>query len=123
MKKNNQEVLSIKAADLFKSITSTRKYLTDTPLYYQGQIPIVAYYIIKGTILLMDKNKICHRKGKGSIIGYKELFSNISSNFTAKALHDTEVCYIDKSTIFEISKSTSIDLQHLYEELNNIETH
>jgi CRP-like cAMP-binding protein len=112
--------LSSEAIKSLKKIASFKTYSTNAPLHYQGQTPIVAYLIIKGNILLLKNNKIYHKLTKGCLIGYQELFLNAPSMFTAKILGDTEICYIDKSTILEISNSKSRKMSLLYSELTDI---
>jgi CRP-like cAMP-binding protein len=117
MKKINFITLSEKAIKSIKKITASKRYSVDAPLHYQGQTPIVAYLIVKGSILLLKKDKIYHTLTRGCLIGYRELFSNAPSVFTANILHNTEICFIDKSTLIEIKHSKSPALQELYSEL------
>jgi hypothetical protein len=104
MKTINPINLSDKAIESLRKIASVKKYSTNAPLYYQGQTPIVAYFILKGNILLMKKNKVCHKLNEGCLLGYKELFLNTVSKFTALALPNTEICYLDKSSLEGINK-------------------
>lgn len=122
MKTINPINLSDKAIESLRKIASVKKYSTNAPLYYQGQTPIVAYFILKGNILLMKKNKVCHKLCEGCLLGYKELFLNTVSKFTALALPNTEICYLDKSSLEEIKNSKKKDIQKLYNELINIIT-
>ena len=112
--------LSDKAVRALKKIAPYKKYTSHSPLHYQGQTPIVAYYIIKGSILLQKKNKTYHKMTTGSLIGYRELLLNIPSLFTAQAQKNTELCYIDKSTFYEIMNSSNAEMQRLYHELSKI---
>ena len=111
--------LSEKAIKCLKKISTIRTYSTDTYLHYQGQTPIVAYLIVKGNILLLKKSDTYHKLTRGHIVGYRELFLNIPSMFTAKVLSNTEICYIDKSMLLDIKNSKNVETHQLYLELRN----
>jgi CRP-like cAMP-binding protein len=119
MNTTNHITLSEKAIISLKKIAFFKKYTTNAPLYYQGQTPIVACYIIKGSILLLNKKKTCHKLSKGCLIGFRELFYNIPSKFTAQILRNTEICYLDKSTLLEIKNSANTEIRRLYSELTD----
>jgi CRP-like cAMP-binding protein len=112
--------LSEEAIKSLKKIAAIKKYTESTPLHYQGQTPIVAYLILKGNILLLKKREIYHKLSKGCMVGYRELCSNTPSKFTAEVLANTEICYIDKSTLLEISHSKNSEFCQLYKELKNL---
>jgi CRP-like cAMP-binding protein len=112
--------LSDEAIKSLKKIASFKTYSATAPLYYKGQTPIVAYLIIKGSILLIKNNKTYHKLTKGCLVGYQELFLDIPSMFTAEVLSNTEICHIDKSTLLEIKNSTNPKMGLLYSELTNI---
>lgn len=120
MKKIHFIKLSEKAIKSLKKIATFKSYSTKTPLHYQGQTPIVAYLIIKGSILLQKRSEIVHKLSKGSIVGFREFFMNTPSKYTATVLEKSEICYIDKSTILEIQKSENTEFRTLYKELENI---
>ena len=120
MKKIHFMNLSDEAIKSLKKIAFFKTYSTNAPLHYQGQVPIVAYLIISGNILLLKKDKICHKLTKGSLVGYQELFLNAPSMFTAKVLSDTEICFIDKSTLLEIKNSKNKEMRLLFSELTTI---
>ncbi|RPJ79045.1 MAG: cyclic nucleotide-binding domain-containing protein [Alphaproteobacteria bacterium] len=102
-----------------KKIAPFRKYSANALLHYQGQRPIVAYVVLKGKILLLKKSKVLQKLTKGYIVGYRELFLNLPSPFTAKTLINSEICFIDKSTLLEIQASQIEEIQQLYSELKN----
>lgn len=120
MKKINPINLSDKAIASLKKIASFKKYSINSPLHYQGQTPIVAYFIIKGNILLLKNNKIYHKLSKGCLFGYRELFLNIPSMFTAQVLRNTEICYLDKTTLIELKSSKNLEMRRLYSELTDM---
>ena len=112
--------LSEKTIQALRKMSAYNKYSINTPLYYQGQTPIVAYFILKGNILLLKKKKVYHKLSKGCLLGYRELFFNTVSSFTALALPNTEICYLDKSSLEEIKNSKKKEFIMLYNELINI---
>ncbi len=112
--------LSDESIKSLKKIAHFKTFSANTPLYYQGQTPIVAYFILRGHVLLLKGNKIYHEITKGCLIGYRELSLNIPSLFTAKALSETEIYYIDKSSLLEIKNSKSSGLRRLYTELTHL---
>lgn len=120
MRKIHFSKLSKRAINLLKTIASFRIYSKEAPLHYEGQTPIVAYLIIKGNILLQKRNDILHKLSKGSIVGYREFCLNTPSMFTATVLKESEICYIDKSTIKEIKNSKNSEIRMLSKELEKI---
>ena len=120
MTKLNFLELSEAAIKSLKKIASFQTYSTDVPLHYQGQVPIVAYLISKGTILLIKNDKVCHKLTKGSVIGYRELQLNMPSPFTAQTQGSTEIYYIDKSTLLEIENSKKPEMHQLQLELTHL---
>ena len=111
--------LSEKAIKSLKQVATIKRYSKNTELHYQGQNPIVAYLILKGSILLLKNSETYHKLTKGFIVGYRELSLNTPSIFTAKVLSNTEICYIDRSTLLEIKNSSNDDIHNLYLELKN----
>jgi len=97
-------------------ISHTKKYSTESPLFYEGQIPVVAYLIVDGAIQLLKKKKIKYTIKAGNIIGIDELLKNIPSKLSAKALAETTLCFLDKSTLKEILNDPH---SHLSKALNN----
>lgn len=120
MKKMYFTNLSDEAIRALKTIAPFKIYSADAPLHYRGQTPVAAYLIMKGNVLLLKNNKTYHKLTKGSLIGYQELLFNIPSMFTAKALSNAEIYYIDRSTILEIKNSKNTKISRLYSELSNI---
>lgn len=120
MKKMYFTNLSDEAIRALKTIAPFKTYSADAPLHYRGQTPVAAYLIMKGNVLLLKNNKTYHKLTKGSLIGYQELLFNIPSMFTAKALSNAEIYYIDRSTILEIKNSKNTKISRLYSELSNI---
>lgn len=85
-----------------KKLSLQKKFTSTAPLFYEGQVPIVAYLILEGTVQLMKSKKIKKILKAGSLIGLPEMMGNTPSKLTAQALADTTLCFLDKSTINEI---------------------
>jgi CRP-like cAMP-binding protein len=120
MKKIHFIHLSDSAMTSLKKIAPIKKYSADAPLYYQGQTPIVAYFIIKGNILLQKNNKTYHKLTRGCVVGCRELLLNTPSTFTANVVSNSEICYIDKSTLLEIKNSKNTEMLQLCSELTEV---
>lgn len=117
MMKINSINLSPKAIDSLKKVGTYKKFSTDTSLYYKGQVPIVACFIVRGNILLRNGNKDCHQLQQGCLFGHQELSQNLPSPYTAEILGNTEIYYLDKSTLLEIKSSKNAGMRQLYSEL------
>lgn len=117
MKKVSYLILSEQAIATIKKIAHCKKYSLEAPLYYQGQTPIVAYFISKGNIVLVNKKKLTQKLNKGILLGHHELQFNIPSMFTAIAQKNSELWYLDKSTLLDLMKSKNFEMQKLYLEL------
>lgn len=86
---------------LIKELSPLRKFDLKSPLFYEGQVPIVAYLLIDGSIVLLKKKKIKNILKAGSLIGLNELLSNSPSKLTAQVSADSVLCFLDKSTMLE----------------------
>ena len=117
MKKVSCLILSEQAIATIKKIGHCQTYASDAPLYYYGQTPIVAYFIAKGNIILMNKKKLTKKLNQGILLGHHELQFNIPSMFTAIAQRNAELWYLDKSTLLDLMKSKNFEMQRLYLEL------
>lgn len=83
-------------------ISPVKKYPTDAPLFYEGQIPIVAFLLIDGCIQLFKNKKQKKSIKAGNLVGLSELMNNNPAELTAKVQADSTICFLDKSTILEI---------------------
>lgn len=111
--------LTDQAMESLLKIAPLKKYSADSPLYYEGQTPVVAYFIVSGNILLIKGRRTYQKLNKGSLLGFQELQLNTPSKYTAMVLNNTEVCYLDKSTLAEIQNSNNNELSQLHSELQN----
>ncbi|WP_081653476.1 Crp/Fnr family transcriptional regulator [Bacteriovorax sp. DB6_IX] len=88
-------------------------YTATSNLFYEGQVPVVAYLILSGNVHLMKSKKIKSTIGPGSLIGVKELMKNEAVEFSAMIMPETEVCFLSRSDIFEIIDENSELSEHI----------
>ncbi|MBC7537473.1 MAG: cyclic nucleotide-binding domain-containing protein [Bacteriovorax sp.] len=85
-----------------KGLSPQKKYSISSPLFYEGQVPIVAYLLLEGCIQLLKNKKIKKILKPGSLIGLNELMTNSPSKLSAQVQAESTLCFLDKSTIQEI---------------------
>jgi CRP-like cAMP-binding protein len=85
-----------------KKLSPQKKFSIGSPLFYEGQIPIVAYLLLEGGIHLLKNKKIKKILKPGSLIGLNELMSNSPAKLSALVQAESTLCFLDKSTILEI---------------------
>jgi CRP-like cAMP-binding protein len=100
-----------------KKISQSKLFVTSSPLFYEGQTPVVAFLIIEGSVNLTKNKKVKSTLRSGSLIGLKELMSNSPSSVSAEAAPHTSLCYLDKSTIFEIINNNENVLADLFKNI------
>ncbi len=88
-------------------------YSATSNLFYEGQIPVVAYLILSGNVHLTKNKKIKSTIGPGSLIGVKELMKNDAVEFSAVIMPETEVCFLSRSDIFDIMEERSDLSEHI----------
>lgn len=93
-----------------KKFSQETKFSTSSTLYYEGQIPIVAYLLIEGSIHLLKNNKIKKILKPGTLIGLNELMTNSPSKLSAQVQAESVLCFLDKSTLIEIIKYQNNEL-------------
>lgn len=93
------------------------RYNSQAHLFYDGQIPIVAYLVLEGEIHLTKNRKLKHIVGPGEILGLNEIADHKPLNFTAQIMPKTQVVFIDRSTIKEILNQNLANLKTVFEEL------
>lgn len=103
-----QEKYSIEVSqnllDKIKKYSCRHVYTTKANLYYEDQIPIVAYLLEEGTITLVKKRRKNVVIGPKRIIGLYELIGDIPSTYGAKVESGSHVYFIYRSTILELLK-------------------
>jgi CRP-like cAMP-binding protein len=100
-----------------KKFSESKIFATNSPLFYEGQTPVVAFLILDGSVNLTKNRKIKSTVRTGGLLGLKELMSNSPSSVSAEALPHTSVCFLDKSTVLEILKSQENDLSLLFKNI------
>ena len=82
-------------------------YTASADLFYEGQVPVVAYLILSGNVHLMKKKKVIETLGSGTLIGAKELLHGSNVDYTAVIMPQTRVCFLSRSDIAEIMNEDS----------------
>lgn len=93
-------------------------YTVAADLFYEGQIPVVAYLILDGHVHLLKGKKIKDTIGGGHLVGARELMNNINAKMSAQIMPKTKVCFLSKSDIQEILDNDDQTSEHLEELLN-----
>ena len=93
-----------------KKISQETKFTTNSSLFYEGQVPIVAYLLVEGCIQLLKNNKIKKTLKPGTLIGLNELMTNSPSKLSAQVQADSVLYFLDKSTLLEIINDHNTDL-------------
>lgn len=109
MKKNQYPITSLDATliEKIKSVAPIHRYTVSTDLFYEGQTPVVAFLLLDGHVQLVKNKKIRKVLNKGDLIGLKELVHHSPFPLSAQVLPNTDMIFLDKSTIFEI-----LDVHH-----------
>ena len=71
-------------------------------LFYENQTPVTAIVLAKGKITLSKNKKTKKILDASCIIGLDELLEHYSANYSATAAENSEIFYLDRSTILEI---------------------
>ncbi len=106
--------------DLINKITTyfpSKKFKSQSHLFYEGQIPISGYLIIDGSIQVSYKKKFKKMLNAGYLLGVSELLNKKPIQLSAEAFPNTEVCFIDKTTLLEIFQGTDPELLTLFKTL------
>lgn len=99
-----------------KKISHQKKFSTQSPLFYEGQIPVVAYLVIDGCVQLLKNKKVKKILKPGSLIGLNELMTHSPAKLSAHAMPDSTLCFLDKSTIKEITSDEGSPLAKFFME-------
>lgn len=102
LNRNNLYEATNKVLEKLELICTPREFHIATDLYYEGHTPVVAYLILDGKVNLTKRKKIKTIAERGVILGIKELMSHSPCEFGAKVQPNSKICFLDKSTIFEI---------------------
>lgn len=109
MKKNQYPITSLtpEMIEKIKSVAPIHRYTVSTDLFYEGQTPVVAFLLLEGHVQLVKNKKIRKVLNSGDLIGLKELIQHSPFPLSAQVLPNTDMVFLDKSTILEI-----LDLVH-----------
>ena len=107
--------------DEIRKFVPTKVYSTNCPLFYEGQTPVVAYLVVEGSIHLIKNKKIKSIIKEGNLVGLNELMNNLPSKYSAEALLNTQLCFLDKSTVFEIIEHNNSTLSQKVRNIISIE--
>ena len=102
-----------------KLFSQEKKFQVETQLFYEGQIPIVAYLVVKGCIDLLKNKKIKITLCEGSIVGVNELLNHTPSKLSARVQADSILYFLDKSTLNEIIGTRNTHLSTIFSEGNS----
>ena len=116
MNKNEPTKLDLENIVEIKKISPPKKFTINSPLFYEGQIPVVAYLLLDGCIQLVKNKKIKKTIRPGCIIGLNELMNNSPAKLSAQVQAESTICFIDKSTIQEILHDEHATLAHIFKE-------
>lgn len=106
--------------DLINKITTyfpSKKFKSQSHLFYEGQIPISGYLILDGSIQVSYKKKFKKMLNAGYLLGVSELLNKKPIQLSAEAFPNTEVCFIDKTTLMEIFQGADKELLVLFKTL------
>ena len=105
------------SSELIKKITSyfpSKKYKTQSHLFYEGQVPISGFLILDGSIQITHKRKFKKMLKAGYLLGVFELLNKKPIEISAEVYPDTEVCFLDMTTLLEVLKSPDNELFQLF---------
>lgn len=94
--------LTNKDIELVKSVGTLFTYSTDAILFYEDQVPLVAYVLIDGDLLLTRNRRKSIPLSKNTVLGIREVLSSIPSLYAAKIKEGSKVFFLDKSSILEL---------------------
>lgn len=111
------------SSELIKKITAyfpSKKFKSQSHLFYEGQIPISGYLILNGSIQISQKKKLKKILQAGYLIGLAELINKKPITVSAEVFPNTEVCFLDKTTLLEIFKDKESELTTLFQHLTEM---
>jgi len=94
--------VSQQVLDKIKMHSCRHQYTTKANLYYEDQVPIVAYLLEEGTITLVKKRRKNVVIEPKRIIGLYELIENTPSLYGAEINSGSYVYFIYRSTVLEL---------------------
>jgi len=95
--------------ETLESLLDFKDFKSESILYYEGQIPIVAYFVREGQIDLLKNNRKRMSLHRGQVLGLKELVNQQSSGVQATVRPNSIISFIDLTTVKEILKRDASD--------------
>lgn len=111
------EKLDTETIERLIKVAPIHTYSAQSDLFYEGQTPVVAFLLIKGHVQLVKKKKVRKVLNPGDLIGLRELIDHSPFPLSAQILPNTEVCFLDKSTILDILNANDDDLSSTIKEI------
>lgn len=96
-----KRILFITPTSLISKKGSTVSFKKDEFIYLQGDKEDYVYYIIKGSVLIMQPNNVEY-EDTGDFFGEQACLLNSSRKEEAKAVTDVQLLRIDKETFYEL---------------------
>jgi CRP-like cAMP-binding protein len=109
--------LSSDLIDKLAAYFPSKKFKSQSHLFYEGQIPISGYLVLDGSIQVSYKKKFKKMLNAGYLIGVAELLHKKPIQLSAEAFPNTEICFLDKTTLLEIFKGHDVELVELFKAL------
>ena len=117
MKSLTQIELTSSLIDKITTYFPSKKFKAQSYLFYEGQIPISGYLILEGSIQVSYKKKFKKMLNSGYLLGISELLNKKPIQLSAEAFPNTEVCFIDRTTLMEIFQGNDTELLTLFKTL------
>lgn len=92
-------------------------YSVATDLVYEGHTPIVAVALLKGRIKLVKGRRVRDVLERGALLGVYELIHHLPFEHTVHILSGSEICYLDRSTLYELLNEEDHELNEVLEDL------
>ncbi|MBT3586230.1 MAG: cyclic nucleotide-binding domain-containing protein [Halobacteriovoraceae bacterium] len=100
---NNYKKLNSEQIQTITKFCPPKLYQTQTELIYEGHVPNVGYFILKGAVeVSLKRKKKSEGDASGSVIGVEELLHNNPFRYTITILPGSEVCILDRSSLHEL---------------------
>jgi CRP-like cAMP-binding protein len=113
------------SSDLIKKITAyfpSKIFKSQSHLFYEGQVPISGFLILDGSIQISKKKKFKKILQAGSLLGLFELMHKMPIPISAEAFPNTEVCFIDKTTLLELDNQGENEIVDAFKSLLSEDT-
>ncbi len=97
--------LSLDQVEVFKGFAKEQTFNTRTQIIYHGQIPMAAYLLLSGEIILNNsRGKKIKNCCKNCLLGFQEILNNTPFRYTAEITEGSKVLILDRTEIKNISE-------------------